>query len=107
MIYTLFMYSVIKHTYELVEPDSLTRTTGEWKHYVWVFPTIEEATRYAINIITSNPMLQANDYILAQAIESLVNYRYWQHGKESVAIGLVCDTPKNDGEDFNYEKYLH
>ena len=53
-------------------------------------------------------MLQANDYILAQAIESLVNYRYWQHGKESVAIGLVCDTPKNkDGENFDYEKYLH
>jgi len=101
------MYSVIKHTYELVEPESLTRTIGEWKHYTWIFPTIEQATRYAISIIVDNPMLKSNDFVLAQAIESLVNYRYFQHGKESVAIGVVCDAPENIEDTESYEKYLH
>jgi hypothetical protein len=52
-------------------------------------------------------MLQANDYILSMAIESLVNHRFYQHGKESVAIGFVCDTPTDNFEDISYEKYLH
>lgn len=101
------MYSVIKHTYELVEPESQTKTTGEWKHYTWIFPTIEQATSYAVSLVLSDKMLQANDYILSMAIESLVNHRFYQHGKESVAIGFVCDTPTDNFEDISYEKYLH
>ena len=102
------MYSVIKHTYELEDTDNVLNTRGEWKHYTWIFETIEQATRYAISIMIDNPMLQANEYVLASAIESLVNYRYFQHGKESIAIGIVCDTPENVEEvTENYEKYLH
>tara|TARA_R100000544_G_scaffold36127_1_gene24037 strand:- start:4171 stop:4479 length:309 start_codon:yes stop_codon:yes gene_type:complete len=102
------MYSVIKHTYELVNTESVTRTTGEWKHYVYIFDTIEQATRYAISVIIDLPMIEANDYFLSHAIESLVNHRYFQVGKESVAIGLVCDLPENvEKETEIYEKYLH
>ena len=53
-------------------------------------------------------MIEANDYFLSHAIESLVNHRYFQVGKESVAIGLVCDLPENvEKETEIYEKYLH
>tara|TARA_R100000655_G_scaffold21305_1_gene43709 strand:+ start:8017 stop:8340 length:324 start_codon:yes stop_codon:yes gene_type:complete len=107
MIYTLFMYCVIKHTYELENEDDVLNTIGEWRHYVYTFDTIKEATSYAIFLITENPLIQCNDYYLKSAIESLNTNRYYQHGKESVAIGIVSKPVNNEDEKEIYEKYLH
>ena len=102
------MYSVIKHTYELEDTQDILNTRGEWKHYCWNFETQESATEYAIQIIMENPMIQSNDYYLKQAIESLINNRYFQYGKESVAIGTVLKPPEiEEGMKDEYKKYLH
>ena len=97
------MYSVIKHTYELVNTESVTRTTGEWKHYVYIFDTIEQATRYAISVIIDLPMIEANDYFLSHAIESfeeednnlskkVIKMKIHPHGLESWdANGMPVD----------------
>jgi len=102
------MYSVIKHTYELEDTQDVLNTRGEWKHYCWNFSSQESATQYAIHLIMENPLIQANDYFLKQAIESLINNRYFQHGKESIAIGTVLNpVDLEDNFENEYKKYLH
>tara|TARA_R110000744_G_scaffold181287_1_gene300377 strand:+ start:154 stop:354 length:201 start_codon:yes stop_codon:yes gene_type:complete len=48
---------------------------------------------FAITLLDS-PLLQANEHYLAHAIESLELNRYWQTGRESVAVGEVVDSPE-------------
>ena len=66
---------------------------GEWKHYVWLFESEEDAVVYAISLLDS-PLLTGNKDYLNHAIESLQINRFFQVGKESVAIGEIQDSPE-------------
>ena len=48
---------------------------------------------FAITLLDS-PLLKANEHYLAHAIESLQLNKFWQTGRESVAVGDVLDSPK-------------
>ncbi len=91
------MFAVIRHTFEIVNPEPENPKSynimGEWKHYVWLYENEEDATSFAITLLES-PLLKANDDYMAHAIESLQSNRYWQTGRESVAIAEVLDSPE-------------
>ena len=101
------MFAVIRHTFEIVNPEpdnpKSYKITGSWKHYVWLFETEEDAMVFAISLLDS-PLLQANEAYLAHAIESLQTNRYWQTGRESVAIGSVVDSPEIIYGDLNDDR---
>ena len=108
----MHMYSVIRHTFEIVNPEpeepiSLvghsSKSFGEWKHYTWIFAELDEAMEFAISLL-NNPLLRANQHYLDHAIESMRDNRYFQVGRESVAVGVVLDTPKLGGSS---EKPIH
>jgi len=106
------MFAVIRHTFELGEPDPQYKgfrkqAVANWKHYVWLFESEVDAMAFAITLLDS-PLLQANEHYLAHAIESLEINRYWQTGRESVAVGEVVDSPEiiygdptNEGRENN------
>lgn len=77
------------------EPDNPKsyKIYADWKHYVWVFEDELDAMAFAITLLDS-PLLRANEHYLAHAIESLELNRYWQIGRESVAVGEVIDSPE-------------
>ena len=91
------MFAVIRHTYEIDKPKTKKPEeyfiSAEWKHYVWIFEKEVDALAFAITLL-DNPLLQANEHYLAHAIERLQERRYWQTGRESVAIGEVIDSPE-------------
>ena len=91
------MYAVIRHTFEIVNPEpdnpKSYKIMGEWKHYVWLFECEEDAVVYAISLLDS-PLLTGNKDYLNHAIESLQINRFFQVGKESVAIGEIQDSPE-------------
>ena len=105
------MFAVIRHTYEIDKPKdeapSAYFISAEWKHYVWIFE--EEGgcfMAYAITLL-DDPLLKANEEYLAHAIESLKERRYWQTGRESVAIGEVFDAPDIIYGDLENEEPVH
>ena len=81
------MYSVIRHTFDIDVKDKY-RSQGEWKHFVWLFDTEEEAMTYAITLL-DNHLLTANEHYLNHAIETLQEGKFFQVGRESVAVGKV------------------
>lgn len=91
------MYAVIRHTFEMVNPEpdnpKSYKIHNDWKHYVWVFDDEVDAMAFAITLLDS-PLLKANEHYLAHAIESLQLNKFWQTGRESVAVGDVLDSPK-------------
>tara|TARA_R100000687_G_C6366787_1_gene126014 strand:+ start:265 stop:591 length:327 start_codon:yes stop_codon:yes gene_type:complete len=91
------MFAVIRHTFEMIKPEpdnpKSLKTYCEWRHYVWLFEDEVDAMAFAITMLDS-PLLNANEDYMSHAIESLQTNRYWQMGKESVAVGRVLDSPQ-------------
>tara|TARA_R110002020_G_scaffold363669_5_gene575983 strand:- start:1469 stop:1795 length:327 start_codon:yes stop_codon:yes gene_type:complete len=91
------MFAVIRHTFEMVNPEPENprsyKIYSEWKHYVWLFENETDSMAFAITLLDS-PLLQANEDYLKHAIESLEVNRFWQTGRESVAIAKVVDSPE-------------
>ena len=77
----------MRHTFELDVRDKYN-SVGEWKHLVWLFDTEEDAMTYAITLL-DNPLLTANEHYLNHAIETLQEGKFFQVGRESVAVGKV------------------
>jgi len=99
------MFAVIRHTFDIDTSNKYT-SVGEWKHYVWLFESEEEAMTYAITLL-DNPILLANEHSLAYAIETLKTGKYFQVGRESVAVGKVKDRLKIISEENNGEESIH
>ena len=105
------MFCVIRHTFE-IDTSEKYNSVGEWKHLVWLFDTEEEAMTFAITLL-DNPLLVANEHYMSHAIESLKEGRYWQVGRESVAVGMIANEKieiiyedlEDDEEDR--EKHIH
>ena len=95
------MFAVIRHTYVLDFSDKYN-SIGEWKHYVWLFDNDLDAMTYAITLL-DNPLLLANEHSLANAIETLQDNRFFQVGRDSVAVAEVLETPEIIYED-NHER---
>ena len=91
------MFAVIRHTFEIINPEPNNpksyKIHADWKHYVWLFEDEVDAMTFAITLLDS-PLLQANEHYLAHAIESLEINRFWQTGRESVAVAEVIDSPE-------------
>jgi hypothetical protein len=91
------MFAVIRHTFEIINPEPKNprsyKIHANWKHYAWLFDKEVDAIAFAITLLDS-PLLQANEHYLDHAIESLELNRYWQTGRESVAIAQVVDSPE-------------
>jgi|TARA_R100001443_G_scaffold2073_2_gene7098 hypothetical protein len=99
MLYTSYMFAVIRHTYVLDVKDKYN-SIGEWKHYVWLFADEVDAMAYAITLL-DNPLLTANEHSKAQAIETLQDCKFYQVGRDSVAVAEVLETPEIIYEDDN------
>lgn len=105
------MFAVIRHTFELDVEDKYN-SLGDWKHYVWLFDTEEEAMTFAVTLL-DHPLLVANEHSLAYAIESLKTGKFFQVGRESVAVAkvlerleVIADDEEITGEDDD-EKSIH
>ena len=83
------MFAVIRHTFELDVEDKYN-SLGDWKHYVWLFDTEEDAMTFAVTLL-DHPLLIANEHSLAYAIERLETGKFFQVGRESVAVGKVLE----------------
>lgn len=101
------MFAVIRHTFELDVKDKYN-SVGEWKHLVWLFDTEVDAMSFAITLL-DHPLLGANEHYLDHAIETLKEGKFWQVGRESVAVGKVEDSINIDYEDLkdDTQKSIH
>lgn len=98
------MFAVIRHQFD-IDISNRFNSVGEWRHYVWLFETELDAMKFAISLL-DNPLLVANEHYLAHAIETLQTSRYWQVGRESVAVAQVInDLSINEEQD--HEKSIH
>ena len=117
------MFAVIRHTYKLDIPDptnpNSTQSSAKWKHLVWIFETEIDALAFAITLL-DDPLITSNRWLIKSAIHQLETDRYYQVGRESVAIAEVQDAPEivftNDDiqdaldqliEETNHEKPIH
>ena len=104
------MYAVIRHTYHLDIPEPSnaysTKSSAKWKHFVWIFETELDALAFAISIL-DDPLIISNKWLIESAIKQLEEDRYYQVGRESVAIAEVQDSPQIIFKDNNYEKSIH
>ena len=90
------MYAVVRHTYELDLPEpfvkSYHKSIGRWVHKVWVHDYELDAIAHAIKLL-DEPLLKHEEWAMDIAIEQLKNNRFYQLGKESVAIADVEPSP--------------
>jgi hypothetical protein len=104
------MYAVIRHTYHLdiPEPSNVysTKSSAKWMHLVWIFQTELDALAFAISLL-DDPLIMSNKWLIESAIKQLEEDRYYQVGRESVAIAEVQDTPQVIYEDDKNEKSIH
>jgi len=104
------MYAVIRHTYHLdiPEPSNVysTKSSAKWVHLVWMFETELDALSFAISLL-DDPLIMSNKWLIESAIKQLEEDRYYQVGRESVAIAEVQDTPQVIYEDEKNEKSIH
>jgi|TARA_R110000868_G_scaffold305314_1_gene566385 hypothetical protein len=88
------MFAVIRHTYKLDIPDpsnpNSTKSSAKWEHLVWIFVTEMDAITFAITLL-DDPLITGNDWLLQSAINQLRENRFYQVGRESVAIAEVQD----------------
>ena len=86
------MYAVVRHTYKLDIPEpnnpNSTKSSAKWIHRVWIFETELDALSYAISLL-DDPLIRSNEYMLESAINQLKEDRFYQVGRESVAIAEV------------------
>tara|TARA_R100001377_G_scaffold84998_2_gene69907 strand:- start:2455 stop:2790 length:336 start_codon:yes stop_codon:yes gene_type:complete len=91
------MYAVVRHTYQLDIPDpsnpNSTKSSAKWVHLVWVFDTELDALSFAISLL-DDPLIRANEYMLDSAINQIKQDKFYQVGRESVAIAQVEDSPE-------------
>ena len=100
------MFAVIKHTFDINKEDKYN-SYGEWKHLVWLFETEADALAFGISLL-DNPVICGNEHSLAHAIETLQTGRYWQYGRESIAIGKVEERMElTTEEDTIVKKPIH
>ena len=104
------MYAVIRHTYHLdiPEPSNVysTKSSAKWMHLVWIFQTELDALAFAISLL-DDPLIMSNKWLIESAIKQLEEDRYYQVGRESVAIAEVQDSPQVIYEDDKNEKSIH
>ena len=104
------MYAVIRHTYkiDIPEPSNVfsTKSSAKWVHLVWIFETEIDAVSFAISLL-DDPLIIANQWLLESAIKQLQEDRFYQVGRESVAIAEVQDSPQVIYEEDNDEKSVH
>jgi hypothetical protein len=103
------MFAVIRHTYKLDIPEpnnpNSTKSSAKWKHLVWIFDTELEALAFAITLL-DDPLITSNRWLIKSAIHQLEKDRYYQVGRESVAIAEVQDAPEIVFTDDNIENAL-
>lgn len=104
------MYAVIRHTYKLdiPEPSNVhsTKSSAKWIHLVWMFDTELEALTFAISLL-DDPLIMSNKWLIESAIKQLEEDRYYQIGRESVAIAEVLDSPQIIYGEIKDEKSIH
>ena len=104
------MYAVIRHTYKVDIPDPRnmfsTKSSAKWIHLVWIFESEIDAISFAISLL-DDPLIVANEWLIESAIKQLEEDRYYQVGRESVAIAEVQDSPQVIYEEDNNEKSIH
>jgi|TARA_B100001093_G_C26546879_1_gene892747 hypothetical protein len=104
------MYAVIRHTYKIDIPDPRnvfsTKSSAKWIHLVWIFESEIDAISFAISLL-DDPLITANEWLIESAIKQLEEDRYYQVGRESVAIAEVQDSPQVIYEEDNNEKSIH
>jgi len=90
------MFAVVRHTYQLDIPDPKnvfsTKSSAKWVHLVWVFDNEMDALSFAISLL-DDPLITANEWLLESAIHQLEENRFYQVGRESVAIAEVQESP--------------
>tara|TARA_R100000742_G_C4257356_1_gene75215 strand:- start:161 stop:493 length:333 start_codon:yes stop_codon:yes gene_type:complete len=90
------MFAVVRHTYQLNIPDPKnvfsTKSSAKWVHLVWVFDNEMDALSFAISLL-DDPLITANEWLLESAIHQLEENRFYQVGRESVAIAEVQESP--------------
>ena len=90
------MFAVVRHTYQLDIPDPRNvfsaKSSAKWIHKVWIFPDELDALAFAITLL-DDPLINGNDWLLESAIHQLEENRFYQVGRESVAIAKVQDAP--------------
>tara|TARA_R100000458_G_C8276427_1_gene251752 strand:+ start:986 stop:1291 length:306 start_codon:yes stop_codon:yes gene_type:complete len=101
------MFAVIRHTFD-IDVSEKYNSVGEWKHQVWLFEKEIDAMTFAISML-DNPLLIANEHSMAHAIECLQTGKFFQVGRESVAIGEILDSPEivYEEEEGENEKSIH
>tara|TARA_R100000544_G_scaffold32386_1_gene18737 strand:- start:32 stop:346 length:315 start_codon:yes stop_codon:yes gene_type:complete len=104
------MFAVIRHTYKLDIPDPSnvysTKSSAKWIHLVWIFETEIDAISFAISLL-DDPLIVANEWLLQSAVKQLEEDKYYQIGRESVAIAEVQDSLEIIYEDNKDEKSIH
>jgi len=104
------MYAVIRHTYQIDIPEpsnpNSTKSSAKWIHLVWIFETELDALAFAISLL-DDPLITSNKWLIESAIKQLEEDRYYQIGRESVAIADVQDSPQVIYEDKKNEKSVH
>ena len=75
---------------------------------MWLFDTEVDAMSFAITLL-DHPLLGANEHYLDHAIETLKEGKFWQVGRESVAVGKVEGLINIDYEDLkdDTQKSIH
>tara|TARA_R100001443_G_C3344422_1_gene175247 strand:+ start:1135 stop:1464 length:330 start_codon:yes stop_codon:yes gene_type:complete len=90
------MFAVVRHTYQLDIPDPRNvfsaKSSAKWVHLVWVFEKEVDALSFAISLL-DDPLIIANEWLLESAIHQLEVDRFYQVGRESVAIAEVQESP--------------
>ena len=90
------MFAVVRHTYQLDIPEpnnpNSTKSSARWIHKVWIFPSEMDALAFAITLL-NDPLITCNEWLLQSAIHQLEEDRFYQVGRESVAIAEVQDAP--------------
>jgi hypothetical protein len=90
------MFAVVRHTYKLDIPDPRNvfsnKSSAKWVHLVWVFENEVDALSFAISLL-DDPLIIANEWLLESAIHQLEVDRFYQVGRESVAIAEVQESP--------------
>ena len=103
------MFAVIRHTYKLDIPDptnpNSTQSSAKWKHLVWIFETEIDALAFAITLL-DDPLITSNRWLIKSAIHQLETDRYYQVGRESVAIAEIQDAPEIIYTDENIQSAL-
>ena len=104
------MCAVIRHTYQIDIPEpsnpNSTKSSAKWIHLVWIFETELDALAFAISLL-DDPLITSNKWLIESAIKQLEEDRYYQIGRESVAIADVQDSPQVIYEDKKNEKSVH